>query len=97
MTVQMVKTIIEGLNGEPFLMNLNLISFDSITSIRLLQILSDVLQWIDSAERIDIREEAADETALRIFNYLKILRYKPPNDIEQLLVLFNIIILILEI
>lgn len=97
MTVQMVKTIIEGLNGEPFLMNLNLISFDSITSIRLLQILSDVLQWIDSAERIVIREEAADETALRIFNYLKILRYKPPNDIEQLLVLFNIIILILEI
>lgn len=84
MTAESLRTIVNGLNAEPFNMNLNLISFDSMSSNRLIQVLSDVLQWIDGAELIDIREEAPDETALRIFNSLRILKYRPPNDIEQL-------------
>lgn len=79
-----LKTIVDGLNDEPFKMNLNWISFDAISSSELLQVLSDVLLWIESSNSIDIREEGADETALRIFNSLRILKYRPPTDIEQL-------------
>lgn len=90
MTAESLKTIVNGLNGEPFNMNLNLISYDSINSTRLIQILSDVIQWINGDQSIDIREEAPDETALRIFNSLRILKYRPPNDIEQLWVYLTV-------
>lgn len=79
-----LQTIVDGLNDEPFKMNLNLISFDMISNERLLQILSDVLLWIEGLDAIDIREESADVTAFRIFNSLRILKYRPPNDIEKL-------------
>uniref|UniRef100_A0A915PU49 Intraflagellar transport protein 81 homolog n=1 Tax=Setaria digitata TaxID=48799 RepID=A0A915PU49_9BILA len=79
-----LRTIVDGLNGEPFKMNLNLISFDMIYNEQLLQILSDVLFWIEDLDTIDIREEGPDETALRIFNSLRILKYPPPTDIEKL-------------
>ncbi len=31
-------------------------------------------------QKIDVREEAADQTALRIFSILRILKYKPPTN-----------------
>lgn len=79
-----LQTIVNGLNDEPFNMDLNLISFDAIKNEQLLQILSDVLLWIEGLESLDIREEAADITALRLFNSLRILKYRPPVDIENL-------------
>ncbi|KAL3990820.1 hypothetical protein ACH3XW_33355 [Acanthocheilonema viteae] len=79
-----LQTIIDGLNDEPFKMNLNLISFNTISNEQLLQILSDVLLWIEGLDTIDIREEGVDVTAIRIFNSLCVLKYRPPNDIEKL-------------
>ncbi|VBB27566.1 unnamed protein product, partial [Acanthocheilonema viteae] len=78
-----LQTIIDGLNDEPFKMNLNLISFNTISNEQLLQILSDVLLWIEGLDTIDIREEGVDVTAIRIFNSLCVLKYRPPNDIEK--------------
>ena len=37
---------------------------------------------IDSKNRVDIREEEAEGTALRILGMLRILKYKPPPDIS---------------
>uniref|UniRef100_A0A8R1XUZ8 Intraflagellar transport protein 81 homolog n=1 Tax=Onchocerca volvulus TaxID=6282 RepID=A0A8R1XUZ8_ONCVO len=79
-----LRTIVDGLNDEPFKMNLNLISLDAVSNEQLLQILSDVLLWIEELNTIDIREEGADVTALRIFNSLRVLKYRPPADIEKL-------------
>ncbi|VDM20254.1 unnamed protein product [Wuchereria bancrofti] len=79
-----LQTIVDGLNDEPFKMNLNLINFDTISNEQLLQILSDVLLWIEELDPIDIREEGADVTALRLFNSLRVLKYRPPADIEKL-------------
>lgn len=45
---EQVKFIVQELNKEPFKKNLNLISFDSLEPLSLLQILSDVLGEIDS-------------------------------------------------
>ncbi|VDK62666.1 unnamed protein product [Onchocerca ochengi] len=79
-----LRTIVDGLNDEPFKMNLNSVSLDAVSNEQLLQILSDVLLWIEELNTIDIREEGADVTALRIFNSLRVLKYRPPADIEKL-------------
>lgn len=80
---EQVKFIVQELNKEPFKKNLNLISFDSLEPLSLLQILSDVLGEIDSKHKLDIRQESPDQTAIRIVNTLKILKYRPPADRES--------------
>lgn len=42
-----LKFVVEQLNREPFKKNLNLITFDSLESMQLLQTLNDVLAEID--------------------------------------------------
>ncbi|KAK6021862.1 hypothetical protein OSTOST_12458, partial [Ostertagia ostertagi] len=39
--------------------------------------------WITQTANTDISKETPDETALRILYNLKILRFKPPSDIDQ--------------
>ncbi|GMT03085.1 hypothetical protein PENTCL1PPCAC_25259 [Pristionchus entomophagus] len=79
-----IREIVAHLNEPPFSMGVNLISFDNFPKEKLLQTLSDVLCYIADTPRIDIRSEPADQTALRIMNALKIFKFKPPTDIEQL-------------
>ncbi|KAF8382487.1 ift-81 [Pristionchus pacificus] len=79
-----IREIVAHLNEPPFSMGLNLISFDNFTKDKLLQTLSDVLCYINDSPKIDIRSEPADQTAIRIMNALKIFKFKPPTDIEQL-------------
>ena len=35
-------------------------------------------------QKVDVREEAADQTAIRIFTILRVLKYKPPTDSNNL-------------
>jgi len=46
-----IQFIVEKLNQEPFRKNYNLITFDSLESVQLLQLLSDVLGEIDPKVR----------------------------------------------
>ena len=80
---EQLKFIVSELNKEPFDKNYNLISFDALGGELLLQNLSDVLAEIDSKNRLDIREEEPGTTALRILGMLRVLKYKPPDDISQ--------------
>ncbi|CAD5228974.1 unnamed protein product [Bursaphelenchus okinawaensis] len=80
----MSSVILEGLNSEPFDMNLTSLSLESLSNQKLLQTLSDVLVWIQGTETVDIRSESPEETAIRILNTLRILKYPPPRDIEQM-------------
>ncbi|VDD88296.1 unnamed protein product [Enterobius vermicularis] len=65
-------------------MKLNFINFDSLSSENLLQILSDALCWIGGVPPVEIVQESAEDTALRIFDMLRVLKYKPPANLEQL-------------
>ncbi|KAI6205534.1 IFT81-CH domain-containing protein [Aphelenchoides besseyi] len=78
-------TIVDGLNSPPFNLNITIITFDSMNADKLLQVLSDVLCWIQGTDKIDIRSETPDETAMRILNTLRILKYPPPRGIDQIL------------
>ena len=48
---EQLKFIVEHLNKEPFKKNFNLITFDSVEPMQLLQILNDVLAEIDPKVR----------------------------------------------
>ncbi|XP_066465999.1 intraflagellar transport protein 81 homolog [Tiliqua scincoides] len=79
-----LKFIVEKLNKEPFKKNFNLITFDSLESMQLLQLLNDVLGEIDPKHVVDIREELPEQTAKRMLNILGILKYKPPGGTSDL-------------
>ncbi|NXA82875.1 IFT81 protein, partial [Thryothorus ludovicianus] len=79
-----MQFIVEKLNQEPFRKNYNLISFDSLEPLQLLQLLSDVLGEIDPKHAVDIREELPEQTAKRMLNLLGILKYKPPGTVADL-------------
>ncbi|XP_071428386.1 intraflagellar transport protein 81 homolog [Pithys albifrons albifrons] len=79
-----MQFIVEKLNQEPFRKNYNLISFDSLEPLQLLQLLSDVLAEIDPKHAVDIREELPEQTAKRMLNLLGILKYKPPGSVSDL-------------
>nr|XP_058895540.1 intraflagellar transport protein 81 homolog isoform X2 [Kogia breviceps] len=75
-----IKFIVDNLNKEPFRKNYNLITFDSLEPMQLLQVLSDVLAEIDPKQVVDIREEMPEQTAKRMLSLLGILKYKPPGN-----------------
>ncbi|XP_039628079.1 intraflagellar transport protein 81 homolog [Polypterus senegalus] len=77
---EQIKFIVDQLNKEPFRKNFNLITFDSLEPMQLLQVLNDVLAEIDPKQNINVREEMPDQTAKRMFNVLGVLKYKPPGN-----------------
>ncbi|NWR75524.1 IFT81 protein, partial [Centropus unirufus] len=79
-----IQFIVEKLNQEPFRKNYNLITFDSLEAVQLLQLLNDVLGEIDPKHAVDIREELPEQTAKRMLSLLGILKYKPPGNMSDL-------------
>uniref|UniRef100_G1NW70 Intraflagellar transport protein 81 homolog n=1 Tax=Myotis lucifugus TaxID=59463 RepID=G1NW70_MYOLU len=75
-----IKFIVDNLNKEPFKKSYNLITFDSLEPMQLLQVLNDVLAEIDPKQVVDIREEMPEQTAKRMLSLLGILKYKPPGN-----------------
>ncbi|WKY14340.1 hypothetical protein Q1695_000132 [Nippostrongylus brasiliensis] len=84
MSSESLKFIVENLNAPPFNCNTSLIALDLWPPTALLQQLSDVISWITQTNNIDVTREPAEETALRLLNNLRILRFRPPSGIEQL-------------
>uniref|UniRef100_A0A3B3ZJ20 Intraflagellar transport protein 81 homolog n=1 Tax=Periophthalmus magnuspinnatus TaxID=409849 RepID=A0A3B3ZJ20_9GOBI len=80
---EQLKFIVDQLNREPFKKNLNLITFDSLEPMQLLQILNDVLAEIDPKHAIDIREEMPEQTTKRMCALLGMLKYKPPGNLSD--------------
>ncbi|KAJ0069063.1 hypothetical protein NL108_017229 [Boleophthalmus pectinirostris] len=80
---EQLKFIVDQLNREPFKKNLNLITFDSLKPMQLLQILNDVLAEIDPKHAIDIREEMPEQTTKRMCALLGMLKYKPPGNLSD--------------
>lgn len=80
---EQLKYVVEHLNKDPFKKNFNLITFDSLEPMQLLQILNDVLAEIDPKQAIDIREELPEQTAKRMFSLLGTLKYKPPGNLSD--------------
>ncbi|XP_047108512.1 intraflagellar transport protein 81 homolog isoform X1 [Schistocerca piceifrons] len=72
-----LKYVVQELNKSPLNKSFNLISFDSLNSEQLLQVLTDVLALIDTSNKVDIRTEEPEQTTIRILGMLRVLKYKP--------------------
>ncbi|XP_015119380.1 intraflagellar transport protein 81 homolog [Diachasma alloeum] len=57
-----------------------LISFKSVQSGDLLQILSDVLSDVTETPKVDMRDESLDQSAVRILTILRVLKYQPSKE-----------------
>lgn len=79
-----MKYIVDELNKEPFKRNYNLISFDSLQSLQLLQVLNDVFAEINPQHKIDLRDEDPEQMAKRMFTFLRILKFKPQTNAGSL-------------
>ncbi|XP_008333923.1 intraflagellar transport protein 81 homolog [Cynoglossus semilaevis] len=77
---EQLKFIVEQINKEPFKKNFNLITFDCLEPMQLLQILNDVLAEVDPKQAIDIREEMPEQTVKRMCALLGMLKYLPPGN-----------------
>ncbi|XP_075960910.1 intraflagellar transport protein 81 homolog [Anarhichas minor] len=80
---EQLKFIVEQLNKDPFKKSFNLITFDSLEPMQLLQILNDVLAEIDPKQALDIREEMPEQTIKRMCALLGMLKYKPPGNLSD--------------
>ena len=77
---QQHRLIVEKLNQPPFSKRYNLVTFDALEAFNLLQVLNDVLAEISPEHKLDLREELPEQTALRIFSFLRVLKYKPKSE-----------------
>ena len=75
-----IQFIVEKLNGPPFSKSLSLVTFDEKSPFELLSILNDVLSALDQRHAVDLRDEPQEQTAARMMEFLQIVKYKfPPN------------------
>uniref|UniRef100_A0AC35TTK2 IFT81_CH domain-containing protein n=1 Tax=Rhabditophanes sp. KR3021 TaxID=114890 RepID=A0AC35TTK2_9BILA len=86
MSVDTIKLIVSNLNEPPFSKNYNLINFDLLTNEKLVQLVSDVVCWLDDMDPfIDIRSESAESTMIRIFEMLGKIKFnKAPKGGDEL-------------
>lgn len=75
-----LKIIVDSLNNAPFNRNYNLISFDSLQDVQLLQVMNDVFTEINPQQAADIRQEDPEQRVVRMFTFLRLLKYKPPTE-----------------
>lgn len=80
---EQVKTIIEVLAKPPFSKNFNIISFDNLEPLQLLQVLNDVFTYIDPTNKIDLREESPEDMAHRMLKFLSVLKYTPECSVQE--------------
>lgn len=78
-----LRYIVDTLHREPYNKSYTIISFDSLDPLSLLQVVNDVIAEIDPEQKLDLRDEPAEQTALRLLGTLKILNYKPKEDVGQ--------------
>ena len=75
-----IKFIVEALNAPPFNLKLTLIEFHGKAPLELLQIVNDLFTALDPRHKIDLRDEAEDQMATRMLEFLMILNYKGADD-----------------
>lgn len=77
---QQIRFIVDKLNDPPFSKRFNLVTFDALETLNLLQVLNDVLAEISPEQKVDLREEHPEQTAVRILTLLRVLKYNPKSD-----------------
>lgn len=75
-----LKEIVDRLNGDPFNMELSIVGLDEKEPFELMEILQQVLIYLDSKHNVDLREEPSQAMYTRISDFLIILGYQSSFD-----------------
>ncbi|XP_046402205.1 intraflagellar transport protein 81 homolog [Ischnura elegans] len=78
-----LRFIVSELKKSPWKKNFSIISFDSLSSEQVLQVLTDVLAEIDPRNKVDIQEENPEKMAVRMLGMLRAIKYRPPDIIAE--------------
>merc|ERR1719181_645663 len=77
-----LQFIVDRLNEPPFQMNLTMVAFDEKTPFELLEVVNEVMAQLSSQHRIDLRDETPEATATRMLDFMRVLNYRPPQQLE---------------
>lgn len=81
-----ISFIVDKLNQKPFSRDFTLVSFDELSPFELLELLNDVLVYLEpQVHNVDLREETTVDgaTGTRIADFLRILQYSVPSNVDQ--------------
>ena len=74
--------IVDRLNDQPFQMQLTMVAFDEKSPFELLEVMNEVMAHLSAQHRVDLRDETPDATAQRMLDFLRVLNYKMPPQLE---------------
>lgn len=74
---EQLKFIVEQLNGDPFKKNFNLITFDSLEPMQLLQVLNDVLAEIDPKVGNELTFNGYTDLSLLVVSVQNVIKCQP--------------------
>jgi len=77
-----LQEIVARLNVEPFNMGFSLVTFDEKEPFELMEILNTVISTVDPKKEINLRDEKPDDACQQIMEFLIVLGYKRPFDME---------------
>ncbi|OQV22094.1 putative Endothelial differentiation-related factor 1-like protein [Hypsibius exemplaris] len=81
---QDLQVISEGLERAPFNRKTSILDLDALNGQPALQFLNDVFASLDTAHAGSISDEEPQETAVRMFMFLRLIRYPSPEDADEL-------------
>ena len=76
-----LRTIVDRLNGHPS-KDLTLVAFDELSPFELLQLVNEVLTYLDDRHKVDLRDEEPAVTGARWIEFLSILKYAIPPPVK---------------
>jgi intraflagellar transport protein 81 len=77
-----LQFIVDRLNDQPFGMNLTMVAFDEKTPFELLEVVNAVMAHLSPQHSIDLRDETPEATATRMLDFMRVLNYRPPHQLD---------------
>lgn len=81
---QELQFIVDRLNEPPFQLSLTMVAFDEKTPFELLEVVNMVMADLSSQHAVDLRDETPEATATRMLDFLRVLNYRPPQQLEPM-------------
>ena len=78
-----LQFIVDRLNEPPFQMSLTMVAFDEKSPFELLESVNEVMAHLSTQHRVDLRDETPDATATRMLDFLRVLNYKLPPELQE--------------
>jgi len=77
-----LRFIVDALNQAPFNMSLTMVALDEKTNFDLIELFNEILTHLNKQHDVDLREEQDDVRVFRWVEFLQLMRFQLPADME---------------